>query len=174
MKIARSLLLAALGIGVTAIAVAFFVYRPVSQTSPSGQQEAQKAPVPTLNCAFYDFTRASIVVGFDFAADILKDGLPRFEERARASRDGNQTIFDAGDRPVWAYVPDDDGHPSITSPDGATRIILYGLKLDTAGAFFVEAGLRSNEYRNLNGQCQQANFGSARAVASEASDDARQ
>jgi hypothetical protein len=32
---------------------------------------------------------------------------------------------------------------TITSPDGATRIVLYGLKLDTGGILLIEAGIRS-------------------------------
>ena len=35
---------------------------------------------------------------------------------------------------------DGDGKPTITSSDGATRIVLYGLKLGVAGVLPVEAG----------------------------------
>ncbi len=163
-------LIAMMGAGITALlAIVFLAYEPLSQPSPPAHQDVREKPVPSLNCVFYDFTRASIVVGFDFAATLSEGAPPRFEERAKASRDGNQTIFEVGDRPVWAYAQDDDGHPTITSPDGATRVVLYGLKLDAVGAFFIEAGLRSNEYRNLNGQCQQANFGGALASMSKES-----
>ena len=48
---------------------------------------------------------------------------------------------------------------SFTSSDGATRIVLYGLKLGAAGVFPVEAGIRSNVYRNLGGECRQSNLG---------------
>lgn len=169
MKISRSLI-AMIGAGVAALlAIVFIAYEPVSKSPPPAHQEAREKPIPSLNCVFYDFTRVSIVVGFDFAATLSDGAPPRFEERAKASRDGNQTIFEVGDRPIWAYAQDDDGHPTITSPDGATRIMLYGLKLDAVGAFFIEAGLRSNEYRNLNGQCQQANFGGALASMSRES-----
>lgn len=163
MRIPRSRLrIAVLGAGAAGVLAAFFLaYKPLSRPSPPPPQASAEKPVPTLNCVFYDFTRASIVVGFDFAATLSNGELPRFEERAEASRDGRQTTFDAGQRPIWPYAHDDDGKPTITSPNGDTRIVLYGLKLDTAGAFFIEAGLRSNEYRNLNGQCQQANFGGA-------------
>lgn len=55
---------------------------------------------------------------------------------------------------------DVDGTPTITSPDGATRILLYGLKLGTDGVLLIEAGIRSNAYRNLGGECRQTNLSS--------------
>jgi hypothetical protein len=150
------MLVAALGAGALGLAAIFFVDKPESQ--PQQVVSAEK-PGPSLNCVFYDFTRASVVVAFDFAATLSNGAPPRFEERAEAMRDGRQTTFDPGERPVWPFSNDDDGNPTIASPDGKTRIVLYGLKPGSAGTFFIEAGLRSNEFRNLSGQCQQANFG---------------
>ena len=60
---------------------------------------------------------------------------------------------------AWTYGLDGDGKPMLTSSDGATRIVLYGLKLGAAGVFPVEAGIRSNVYRNLGGECRQSNLG---------------
>ncbi|MEJ0049683.1 MAG: hypothetical protein WDN02_00440 [Methylovirgula sp.] len=113
---------------------------------------------PSLYCAFNDFTHQSIVVAFDFADAFPKGAPPRFDERYEGTRDGTQR-FAADQSPTWPYAHDDDGTPTITSPDGATRIVLYGLKLDTGGILLIEAGIRSNDFRNLDGQCRQANFG---------------
>ncbi len=73
--------------------------------------------------------------------------------------DGTRTNFDGDDRPAWTDGLDGDGKPTIISADGATRIVLYGLKLGVAGVLPVEAGIRSNEYRNLGGECRQTNLG---------------
>ncbi len=116
---------------------------------------------PSLNCAFYDFMHAHIIVGFDFAVALAKGAPPRFEERAEGTGEGPKATFDSDHRPIWTYDNDEDGTPMITSPDGATRIVLYGIKLDTGGVVFSEAGVRSNEYRNLGGECRQVNLGGA-------------
>lgn len=113
---------------------------------------------PSLNCAFYDFMHTRIVAGFDFAVDFPKGKSPRFELRVEGSGNSTPTTFEAGQRPIWTYGRD-DGTPTITSPDSATRIVLYGLKPEADGVLFIEAGIRSNEYRNLGGQCRQVNFG---------------
>jgi hypothetical protein len=78
--------------------------------------------------------------------------------------DGTRKYFTANDRPAWTYGLDGDGKPTITSSDGATRIVLYGLKLGTAGVVPVEAGIRSNVYRDLGGECRQTNLGAAIGV----------
>ncbi|MEI9902443.1 MAG: hypothetical protein WDN31_22810 [Hyphomicrobium sp.] len=114
---------------------------------------------PSLDCAFHNFTRTAAVVSFYFDVAILKGEAPRFFERAIVSADGKRTNFTGNDRPAWTYGLDDDGKPTITSHDGATRIVLYGLKLGTPGVLSVEAGIRSNEYRNLGGECRQTSLG---------------
>jgi hypothetical protein len=133
----------------------------VQADRPQTISERKPSPLlvsPSLYCAFNDFGHERIVVAFAFTVALQKSAQPRFEERYQGSNDGTRT-FDIGHRPAWPFAHDDDGTPVITSPDGATRIVLYGLKLDTGGVFLIEAGLRSNDYRNLDGECQQANFG---------------
>ncbi len=133
---------------------------PTEDAAPS-QQVSVKVPasvfVPSLYCAFDDITRSSIVVAFDFAVSFGKGGSPRFDERYIGTQGTTQT-FSADHSPTWPFAHDEDGTPTITSPDGATRIMLYGLKLATPGVLLIEAGLRSNTFRNLDGQCRQANF----------------
>jgi hypothetical protein len=126
--------------------------------APPSQEVSATKLTPSLNCWFYDFTHVRIVVGFDFAVTLSKGKPPRFDEQAEGSGDGEKTTFDSNQRPTWPYSHDEDGTPTITSPDGATRIVLYGLKLGTGGVFLIEAGVRSNRYRNLGGQCRQTNL----------------
>lgn len=172
MKFSRNIWLAALTLGLflAAAGVAHvWLSKGRPNTAPQTPAVSRKAAA-TLNCVFYDLTQASIVVAFDFVATRAKSQPPRFNQRAQASRDGMQKTFNGDEQPVWTYALDEDGKPKITSPDGETRIILYGLKLDTGGEFFIEAGLRSNYYRNLQGQCHQANFDNLdMATASEPS-----
>ncbi|CCB66058.1 MULTISPECIES: hypothetical protein [unclassified Hyphomicrobium] len=144
----------AVAIILATLAFARFVHEP---TAPP-QKIAAQSPAPTLNCVFYDLTHANIVVSFDFAVAFPDGAPPRFDLRSQAMRDGNQ-VFDAGERPVWPYALDDDGAPAITSPDGAIRIVLFALEPSARGVAFVDAGLRSNEYRNLDGKCRQSDFG---------------
>jgi len=113
---------------------------------------------PSLYCEFYDISNTIVVVGFDFVVAFPANASPRFSERYEGTQEGTRT-FDSDHRPSWSYALDDDGNRMITSPDGATRIMLYGLKPNTGGTLAVEAGLRSNDFRNLDGQCRQANFG---------------
>ncbi|WP_409560559.1 hypothetical protein [Hyphomicrobium sp. MC8b] len=153
----RSVLLLSAGAAavlLAGIAIARFVHEP---TAPP-QKIAAQSPAPTLNCVFYDLTHANIVVSFDFAVAFPDGAPPRFDLRSQATRDGNQ-IFNAGERPVWTYAFDDDGAPTVTSPDGAIRIVLFALEPSARGVAFVDAGLRSNEFRNLDGKCRQSDFG---------------
>lgn len=146
-----------------------FSSAPPGVTAPVEEVPAKKPPSsifsPTLYCEFYDLSNTVVVVGFDFAVALSKSAPPRFNESYEGTQDGSQT-FDADHRPNWSYSHDKEGTPVITSPDGATRIMLYGLKLNTGGVVFDEAGLRSNDYRNLDGQCRQANLGSNEAPPS--------
>lgn len=113
---------------------------------------------PSLDCAFHDFTRGRVVVSLYFDVALSKGETPRFHERAIVSADGTRTAFEGDERPAWTYSLDEDGQQVITSPDGATRVVLYGLKLGTSGISTIEAGVRSNEYRNLGGECRQTNL----------------
>ena len=108
---------------------------------------------------FFDASHTNIVVAFDFVIGFPGGAAPRFDQRVQASQRGGQTNFDAGQRPVWSYALDEDGAPTITSPDKAIRIVLFALKPAARGVVFVDAGLRSNEYRNLDGKCRQSDFG---------------
>ncbi|MEW6438654.1 MAG: hypothetical protein AB1508_15960 [Pseudomonadota bacterium] len=162
----KSILLAG-GITAAVLVIVIGVYsaRQFSSTPPelaaSAETPAKKPPAsvftPSLYCEFYDYLHERVIVAFGFAVTLPKGAPPRFDEKYQGSRDGTQT-FDAADRQAWPFAHDDDGTPMITSPDGATRIMLYGLKPDAAGAQIDEAGLRSNDFRNLDGQCRQANF----------------
>lgn len=102
--------------------------------------------------------RTRAVVSFYFDVDLSTPDQPRFYERAIVTGDGKRTNFTGNDRPAWGYALDADGKPTITSQDGANRIVLYGLKLGAAGTWPLEAGIRSNEYRNLGGECRQTNL----------------
>ena len=163
---APSVIFALAGIAAAVLSVIVMVHSVRRLSSPPREVAASpQAPAknlsPSLYCVFYDILHNGIVVGFDFAVALPKGASPRFDEKAEGTRDGTQTTFDADQRPTWAYAYD-DGTPTITSPDGATRILLYGLKPEIGGVLFIEAGLRSNNYRNLDGQCRQANFGGTR------------
>jgi hypothetical protein len=160
------LLLPALGaVGILAgLGIAAYVLQAPALHSPNAapvvpahQKPSASAFVPSIYCAFDNITRSAIVVAFDFAVAFEKDGKPRFDERYVGIPGDTQT-FGADHSPTWPFAHDEDGTPKITSPDGATVILLYGLKLGTPGVLLIEAGLRSNDYRNLDGQCRQANL----------------
>jgi hypothetical protein len=161
----RSLILTSAGVA-AAVLMSFVAVHLAGQPSapPKEAAEAPQEPTeeslpPSLDCAFHNFTRTAAVVSFYFDVVFPKDEQPRFYERAIVSADGKRTNFAGDDRPAWTYSLDADGKPNITSSDGATRIVLYGLKLGTAGVLPVEAGIRSNVYRNLGGECRQTNLG---------------
>ncbi len=116
------------------------------------------APTPTLYCEFYNFMRNATVVSFLFAVEQAAGGDPRFLEMAVVEPDQTRTEFEADQRPQWTRGTDEDGKQTIASPDGATRIVLYGFKPKQPGIFWTEAGVRSDTYKNLEGKCRQANF----------------
>ena len=123
------------------------------------QEPSEDSLPPSLDCAFHNFTRTGTVVSFYFDVALPKGEAPRFYQRAVVSTDGTRTNFAGEHRPAWTYGLDSDGKPAITSPDSDTRIVLYGLKLGTPGVLSLEAGIRSNVYRNLGGECRQTNLG---------------
>ncbi len=153
--------------GIAAVVLAGFVAvhlagqpsAPPTEAAEEPQAPSEQSLPPSLDCAFHNFTRTSAVVSFYFDVVLPKGETPRFYERAVVSGDGTRTSFAGDDRPAWTYSLDADGKPTITSSDGATRIVLYGLKLGAAGVLPVEAGIRSNVYRNLGGECRQTNLG---------------
>jgi hypothetical protein len=161
----RWVILAAAGISATLLVgliAAYLAQQPVAppQEAATVPKEAPVASMPpSLDCAFHNFTRTAAVVSFYFDVDLQNAAAPRFFERAIIAGDGMRTNFAGDQRPAWTYGPDSDGKPMITSPDGATRIVLYGLKLGAGGVSLLEAGIRSNVYRNLGGECRQTNLG---------------
>ena len=132
--------------------------RPAQATAEAPTEPTEESLPPSLDCAFHDFMRTRAVVSFYFDVDLSTPDQPRFYERAIVTGDGKRTNFTGNDRPAWGYALDADGKPTITSQDGANRIVLYGLKLGAAGTWPLEAGIRSNEYRNLGGECRQTNL----------------
>jgi hypothetical protein len=127
------------------------------QEAQVSQTSTEKLP-PSLDCAFRPFMHTSAGVYFYFDVAFANDKAPRFYQRALVAADGSRTAYQGDDRPLWTYSHDTDGKPVITSPDAATRIVLYGLKLGAPGDIAVEAGIRSNTYRNLGGECRQTNL----------------
>ena len=151
------------GIAVAGLVVVAVVHFAGDQAPPPQNDVATVEPPvadlpPSLDCAFHDMMRTHAVVSFYFDVDVVKDQTPRFFERAIVARDGTRTNFEGDGRPVWTYGFNEDRKPMITSSDGATRILLYGLKLGAAGILPVEAGIRSNVYGNLGGECRQTNL----------------
>jgi hypothetical protein len=132
---------------------------PPKEAAEVSPELTEESLPPSLDCAFHNFTRTAAVVSFYFDVALPKGEQPRFYERAIVLADGTRTNFAGDHRPTWTYSLDGDGKPTITSSDGATRIVLYGLKLGVAGTFPVEAGIRGNVYRNLGGECRQTNLG---------------
>ena len=161
----RSVILIVAGILAAALASIVAMHLAGQSTAPPKeaadvpQEPSQESLPPSLDCAFHNFTRTAAVVSFYFDVALPKGEEPRFYERAIVSADGRRTNYEGDRRPIWTYGLDGDGKPTITSSDGATRIVLYGLKLGVAGVLPVEAGIRSNEYRNLGGECRQTNLG---------------
>jgi len=132
---------------------------PPERGAEEPQEHSEESLPPSLDCAFHDFMRTRAVVSFYFDVALPEGETPHFRQRAIVLGDGTRKAFEGEQRPAWIYAPEGDGKPAITSPDGATRIVLYGLKLGAAGVLPVEAGIRSNEYRNLGGECRQTNLG---------------
>jgi hypothetical protein len=160
----RSAVLIAILIGSTLI-VGYIAVPLAARSSAPLEEEAgvRQAPAglilrPSLDCAFHDFMRKSAVVSFYFDVDVKKDQRPHFLERAVVAADGTRRNFVGHDRPRWIYALNDDENPTLTSSDGATHILLYGLRLGSPGVLLLEAGIRSNAYRNLGGECRQTNL----------------
>lgn len=129
-------------------------------SEPKAQAAKAPPPTPTLYCEFYNFMRNGTVVSFLFAVERAPNSDPRFLEMAVVEPDGTRTEFAVDQRRQWTRVTF-DGAPTIASPDGATRIVLYGFKPKQPGIFWTEAGVRSDTYKNLEGKCRQANFGTS-------------
>lgn len=152
--------------GIVAVALVGFMALPGSNPPPGpAKKTAEKRLQPTveslppsLDCAFNAFMHSSTAINFYFDVTMPEGAPPLFLERAFVAADGERQVHEDDDRPVWTYGLDGDNQPTITSPDGATTIVLYGLKLGLSGIGKVEAGVRSNVFRNLGGQCRQTNL----------------
>jgi hypothetical protein len=142
---------------VVAVQMARYPTPSLNQEAQVSQTPAEKLP-PSLDCAFRPFMHTSAGVYFYFDVAFANDKSPRFYQRALVAADGSRTAYQGDGRLLWTYGHDTDGKPVITSPDAATRIVLYGLKLGAPGEIAVEAGIRSNTYRNLGGECRQTNL----------------
>lgn len=160
----RTIFLALVGIAVAGLAGFGAMHFAGAPTSPAvedthePEMPADHTLAPSLDCAFHDMMRTHAVVSYYFDVDVRENDASRFYERAIVAENGTRTNFSGDRRPIWTYGLDGDGKPMITSPDGTERIVLYGLKLGTAGIWPVEAGIRSNRYRNLGGECRQTNL----------------
>lgn len=161
----RSISLILAGIAAAGLAGFSAIHYADTQSQAPAAEELHEVEVPeehtlapSLDCAFHDMMRTHAIVSYYFDV-IVKDGeTPRFHERAIVAENGTRTDFSGDQRPVWTYGLDGDGKHTITSPTGSERIVLYGLKLGLAGIWPVEAGIRSNTYRNLGGECRQTNL----------------
>jgi len=157
-----SLIVVAVAAAVVMSTLALHPYdQPATRSNPVADRSrniSQTNFPPSLDCAFNAVMHSSAVIYFYFDVAVSDDELPRFYERAFVSADGTRRTYDGDQRPSWTYDLDGTGQPTITAPDGATQIIIYGLKLGTSGEMSVEAGLRSQVFRNMGGVCRQTNL----------------
>jgi len=131
---------------------------PVKQDSEKPRAPLEAALSPSVDCSFNAFMHSSTAVSFYFDVALSKSEPPRFYERGFVAADGDRKSFEGGDRPAWTFSRGSENHPTITSPDGETHIVLYGLRIDHPQELLIEAGIRSNVFRNLGGQCRQINL----------------
>ena len=154
----RTRTVAGLGAGLTAIARGSLIFA-ITHEVPPPPIESAAAPAPRprgetrLYCEFYNFAGRTPKVGFYFASPA--GGGTAYGQLFQREADGSQTLFD--ERPTWTYARDGEA-PTLRSPDGAIQINLYGDggangRQPDAGGWF-EAGLRSIQYLNLDGQCR--------------------
>jgi len=157
----RGWALAVAGLTVAGLAVAPLLRPSVEPTqSPNADALASRraAPVaaqPTLYCEFYNFVGRTPKVGFHFALPAA--GRADYAQIFQREIDGAQTDFggDGQPRPAWAF-DGSDSSATLHSPDGAIQINLYGYDADKAGPAWIEAGLRSIQYLNLDGRCRRS------------------
>ncbi|WP_438346279.1 hypothetical protein [Methylorubrum populi] len=154
----RTRRIAGLAAAVTAMALSALIFAITREGKPP-PIEAATAPAPKpqgesrLYCEFYNFAGRTPKVGFYFAKPAGEGAA--YGQLFQREADGSQTLFD--ERPIWTY--DRSGEvPTLRAPDGAIQINLYGDggangHQPDAGGWF-EAGLRSIQYLNLDGQCR--------------------
>lgn len=153
----RTRTVAGLGAGLTAIVLGSLIFAITREVPPPPIESAAPAPRTSgetrLYCEFYNFAGRTPKVGFYFAGP-PGDGTA-YGQLFQREADGSQTLFD--ERPTWTYDRGGEA-PTLRSPDGAIQINLYGDggangRQPDAGGWF-EAGLRSIQYLNLDGQCR--------------------
>ncbi len=145
--------LAALGLAAASLAV-LNGNRGEGEPPQAAAPAAGAAPrTPTLYCQFYNFVGRSPKVGFTFAVTGSAER-PVFAQINQLEMDGTRAEFGAdGSRPVWTFR-EAEAPATLTSPDGAIGINLYGYDGPRTGTAWFEAGLRSVQYLNLDGQCR--------------------
>ncbi|GJE79961.1 hypothetical protein [Methylorubrum thiocyanatum] len=154
----RTRRVAGLAAAMTAVALAALIFAITREGKPP-PVEAAAAPAPKpqgesrLYCEFYNFAGRTPKVGFYFAKPAGEGAA--YGQLFQREADGSQTLFD--ERPIWTYDRSGEA-PTLRSPDGAIQINLYGDggangRQPDAGGWF-EAGLRSIQYLNLDGQCR--------------------
>lgn len=155
----RRLALAVAGLAVVGLAVALLL-RPGAEQSPNADAPASRRAAPvaaeaTLYCEFYNFVGRTPKVGFHFA--LPPAGRVDYAQIFQREIDGTQTDFgaDRQPRPAWAF-DGSDSPATLRSPDGAIQINLYGYDAAKAGPAWIEAGLRSIQYLNLDGKCRRS------------------
>ena len=153
----RTRTLAGLGAALTAVALVSLIVAITRDEAVPPIRSAAPAPRPPgesrLYCEFYNFAGRTPRVGFYFAGP--REGGGTYGQLFQREADGTQTLFEQ--RPAWNYDRGGEA-PTLRSPDGAIQINLYGDagangRQPDAGGWF-EAGLRSVQYLNLDGQCR--------------------
>ncbi|MDO9427225.1 MAG: hypothetical protein Q7T93_10375 [Methylobacterium sp.] len=138
-----------------AAALAAFVLLPGSNPlpEPAPVEVAARPAMPTLYCEFYNFVGRAPKVGFTFAVAGAGDA-STFTQMNQIEADGTRIAFGGDDAPPPRWTLEAGAPPNLISPDDAIRIVLYGYEgAKSAGTWF-EAGLRSIQYLNLDGQCR--------------------
>jgi len=143
---------AALGLS-AAVLAALVLRRP--EPEPAPVPAVVKPAAPSLYCEFYNFVGRSPKVGFTFALPGPGAGSV-VRQLNQIESDGTRATFasEGGAVPLWTF--DAGAPPTLVSPDEAIRIVLYGYEGTKSANAWFEAGLRSIQYLNLDGQCRRS------------------
>ena len=153
----------------SALAAVFIVRDGTVTTAPPAAaiptvsaKVSAKTSTPTLYCEFYNVVGRSPKVGFTFAVGGTSP-TPAYAQVSQMEMDGTRADFEPGpSRPAWGF-DGSDSPATLTSPDGAIVINLYGYDPAKSGGDstkpvggWIEAGLRSIQYLNLDGKCRRS------------------